>query len=644
MNTICVTGLSSPDVGRTLDVLGRAGLQPARPAADGLDIGTWHARLARNMNALEPVAAPGRVWEQLAGGIVMANLEAPLWGWGDVRSAMLLDFWQNFDPGIRFVCVAASPVHMVAAALADRREPWRVDEVLAGWRAVTLELLRFCLRHPGQALLVDAVDCAAHPDALVGLCASRWNMPLRPAAAPAAAPAPLPPVALYLAERLCTDRPGLAEIAADLEMAVTPLGPGTAAAPAPDAVVAGYQALRDACGDLGDVDAVARRLDDLTAERDSWRERAREGRQQLDAAGADRETLADRVRSLEAALARHDDMATRLAAVSRENELYRLQLEQVRGELDACFARYLRERDGLAAAAGRWERLLACQPDYCDIRELEISLTADAEGPGLDWRCAGLELAGRTLADAAGGVRLEDGVARFTGEAATIPAAPTRAENAPARLAALLELPAWDWAFARNLARRLRQALDTPPEGPDGAAVALADGLDRFLATLEAMPAGLRYDAVSLVREQRNPDYEHVWLRLDGVSLGAGSWPAVEFRLSSAQGAGQAFGAFPKLEFPRPEGKGPLAGWFEESSDPFGPKLELRFALPGEMDREVWARLGEGDRYFIAALAARLPVMLAALDEAGVETDRPLEDWLPVVAALQRILQAAWVR
>lgn len=157
--------------------------------------------------------------------------------------------------------------------------------------------------------------------------------------------------------------------------------------------------------------------------------------------------------------------------------------------------------------------------------------------------------------------------------------------------------------------------------------------------SLEALPPQLRFDTPELHHVQVNPDYEHLWIKLPQASF-AGSDPQQwQFRVSCANVTPNAFGEHPKLELPRQECQ-LLQGWFEESRDDFGSKLELRFALPNAMDGGVWKRLQPHDQRFLQSLMTSLPDILSSLEQQGHRTGRDWQDWHRLAANMRRILQA----
>ena len=110
------------------------------------------------------------------------------------------------------------------------------------------------------------------------------------------------------------------------------------------------------------------------------------------------------------------------------------------------------------------------------------------------------------------------------------------------------------------------------------------------------------------------------------------------FRLSCANVGANRFGGYPKLEFPETVEPNVFEGWFIESYDDFGGKLELRFALPKSMDIEVWQRLTDHDRDFLVELVKRLPGMLGVLERSTTQLKRPWADWFAMIKEMQAII------
>ncbi|WP_040242794.1 hypothetical protein [Chromohalobacter japonicus] len=151
--------------------------------------------------------------------------------------------------------------------------------------------------------------------------------------------------------------------------------------------------------------------------------------------------------------------------------------------------------------------------------------------------------------------------------------------------------------------------------------------------------ASLGYAGIELRHVQSNPDYEHLWITLQQAHMANQPPQDWHFRVSCANVTPGSFGTQPKLELPRQESQ-LLQGWFEESRDDFGSKLELRFALPEDMDVGIWMRLPHQDQLLLQSLLCQLPVMLTRLEQQGRHTGRDWQDWHRLAADMRRILQA----
>ncbi|TNC97322.1 MAG: hypothetical protein FD118_4114 [Rhodocyclaceae bacterium] len=329
-------------------------------------------------------------------------------------------------------------------------------------------------------------------------------------------------------------------------------------------------------------------------------------------------------------------------------------------ELEHYFLQQQNVQKQLTSAEERWQRTIQRNPDFCDFESIEVLAAESSESMATRWRLKNLNAAGRSHPELEFRTIIEHGIAGFvlsrepgtTGPLSRWPSsaadqnelmllpAGTRT-NFPQRIENLLDLGTRDWDLLQTLARLLANVLKTPAAlktPADFQPALLRNGLDKLRQIFEKFPATLRYDSVSLKREQVNPDYEHLWLRVENLAFGDKRWPEFEFRLSCANVRPNRFGTHPKLEFPEESSQAAFDAWFIESYDDFGAKLELRFALPESMDLAVWQRLPENDRAFLSALIKRLPAMLGALQGAGAQLKRPWGDWKNMALEIQRVL------
>jgi uncharacterized coiled-coil DUF342 family protein len=785
MKTLCITSTAHPALQAVTKQLLDSGMAAAHPGqrSEALDISAWHQRvLAKHSGGVNGLPL-GRLWEQLATDIFMANIDSPVWGWSDPHSIELLDFWYPFDPHLYFVLVCISPLQAMAHAIASPTEGASANDVLRQWQTSHQAMLRFHLRHPERSVLVCAEAALAQGSQLVETLAARWDLPLQATGAydALAHGLYLDPVAGFLAQQLLENCSAEHALHQEILAGLTPLGQHATPAAQPfttERAVAAYRQLRErseqaalleqqqaalqashndlsqqiqslkgardeqsrlAGERLQQIDALNQEKTALTAELSTVKEESellllqlhqvqeeleslflkeQQGAQQLNALKAELASLtaaSEALKKQSAELAKERDKQTQLASqrqsqidtLSREktslaserdtltrnnaeltkardqqtreakecrekidalnqektalaadlnnaqedSELLLLQLHQVQEELEHYFLEFQKVQQNLQAQETRWQRMLQRNPGYCDYTQLSAASTA--EPTTLDWTLDGLETAGRHISQLECQTRIVDGhvaiCIKHTPDNPQLLRWPAHAPDNEILLTAgsettrktLAQLATSDFILVDNLARVFEKALSKPAElqlTPAVPAAALQVAFGQFVQQLGALPPTLRYDRVRLKNNQLNPDYEHLWLVVDNLSLGAHRWPQFEFRLACANVGPQRFGTHPKLEFPRDTGQAPLPGWFEESYDDNGAKLEIRFALPDAMDMQTWGQLGDVDHHFLRALCALLPDLLNDLQATGTRINRAWQDWHDLTGNVQRIL------
>lgn len=380
---LCITGAQPADLAAVSSLLTQAGMQAPQPAAraEPMDLGFWHEQVlsaalqtqqTRNGRQLRPVASPGKMWEQFAADLFVANLATPVWGWADTRSTWLLDFWQAFEPRLQFVLVVSPMQRMLASALAGADAPPDVATFAAQWQSSHEVLLRFALRHPRRVLLVDAANALAHPAALVEHCVSRWNLPLQ---APAELQAKVPagePLATYLATHLLHGQSQASRLQQQLATVITRLGPEAQGAP-PSALQAlqAYRQLRESSIALQESRLALQQSQQLIAQSqadqksklsqiqkdlDAQKAAVQDAQKKLGEVGKDREhvqqQLSQTQKNLDAQKAAVQDAQKRLAEVDKEKESIAQELLEQKKHVTQLTS----ERDGLAKLATEREK------------------------------------------------------------------------------------------------------------------------------------------------------------------------------------------------------------------------------------------------------------------------------------------------
>ena len=685
MKCICVTGAIQHDLDLVFNILQQAGIKSSQPNKRNelIDMSSWHeqALTLDNDSLAENTATfnPGRFMEQMASDIFIANIKSDIWGWADTRSALLLDYWVNFDPRIQFVIVYISPQQMLANVMSTTTETLSVDAIMSAWQTYYQQLLRFYLRNPQRSILVDARESMQNPQALLKHCAEQWSC------SPSSLPKNLLPIdmpqdslALYIAQQLSDSYPDVISLQHEIAATLTRLSDNKAIAPpmTGESLINSYRALQDRSLELNKIQRAYEELAIVKAEFSDTITAYQQQEQEIEHINqllvAQLEQVQEELKSYflknEAGQKQVDDLTSQLTTLAhasqqqsaqQENELLLLQLHQVQEELEHYFLQHQALQTQLQHSENRWKNMLQRNPDYCDYEALDVLPVKDESNSSI-WQIKNLTIAGRQLPQLTFKLILEQGIAGFVftkqadnkgpfirwpanvkteKELVLIPVG--KDELVRQRIESLLELSVSDWDLLKALCGFIEETLKQPqtvnlPKALD--LDALVIGLNTLKNLFEKFPALIRYDQLSIKREQINPDYEHLWLHITQLAYGNKRWPEFEFRLSCANVRPNHFGAHPKLEFPEITSQNVLESWFIEAYDDFGAKLELRFAMPAAIDLEVWQRFSEVDKNFLVALIARLPNMLTDLQSAGVKIKRPWQDWIDMSQAMLTIL------
>lgn len=166
------------------DALSAAGLAAAQPSRqEALSPAEYYEKMFRAYDqdpsglGTNSQLSPGKVWQELAVDLFLANMAQDAWGWADSRTIWALDFWRVFDSQTRFVLVYSSPEFAVGQVLrgeAAIRET--ADRLIAAWTASNLELMRFYNRHPDRCVLVNVSASLNAPIRLVAAIASHFGI------------------------------------------------------------------------------------------------------------------------------------------------------------------------------------------------------------------------------------------------------------------------------------------------------------------------------------------------------------------------------------------------------------------------------------------------------------------------------------
>lgn len=347
------------------------------------------------------------------------------------------------------------------------------------------------------------------------------------------------------------------------------------------------------------------------------------------------------------------DLQLRLRGSREESDQLLQQLQQVQEELERVFLEGRQTQDELADVDRRLARLHQRYPHAVDVGTVAIAKAqASSAQPEVLWSITELGASKRIWSDlqlrtflAPGG---HPGVELAGAASSGGPLVPALlAHRDKLQLERFRAMRASTWLALGCAVTAVEQALREP------AALQLALPADFDLgfwrqallplaAQVRALPPVFRHEGVRLHREQIHPDYEHLWLVFEQAGFGAQALPGFQLRLAAAGVRPGKFSSQPKLEIPlATDDRPPFKGWFEESRDPLGPKLELRADLErGAFDLNVWSRLPREARGVLASVIASLPAALRELELRGQRLARPWSQWQQLVAGLMEVMRS----
>lgn len=137
----------------------------------------WHEQVfdayeqdCSGLHMSEPLK-PGKVWQDMAGQLIQANLSKKQWYWTDSRAGWLLDFWLEIEPQHRFALIYSPPQTGISQCLLQVDEQNASIEIaIKSWINYHFELLRFYRHHQDKCILVNLQRCLSYPGEFLQIC------------------------------------------------------------------------------------------------------------------------------------------------------------------------------------------------------------------------------------------------------------------------------------------------------------------------------------------------------------------------------------------------------------------------------------------------------------------------------------------
>ncbi len=113
---------------------------------------------------------PGKVWQDMAGQLIHANLGKKQWYWSDSKAGWLLDFWNELESQHRFALIYSPPQIGISQCLLHSLEDVDLESVINSWVNYHLELLRFYHAHQDKCILINFEQCLNYPSKFIKVC------------------------------------------------------------------------------------------------------------------------------------------------------------------------------------------------------------------------------------------------------------------------------------------------------------------------------------------------------------------------------------------------------------------------------------------------------------------------------------------
>lgn len=134
-----------------------------------------HSALGRGYSLVEQID-PSPLWQGLLLDLMLANQDAPLWGWADPGSIYFLDCLCNIDPVFCFILVYDNPAQAMVRALQDSMPNIeQLESFKQGWKNYNQALLNFYSRHQDRCLLIDTAEVTREPLLFLELMKERFG-------------------------------------------------------------------------------------------------------------------------------------------------------------------------------------------------------------------------------------------------------------------------------------------------------------------------------------------------------------------------------------------------------------------------------------------------------------------------------------
>lgn len=653
MKTLCITGTECAMFNKISDTIFNAGISPAKtitqPNGSSMDFNDWHQKVVdeNSLLSIDSSSKIGRIWEQLAVDLFMENVGQEKWGWACPHSVKLLNFWHSFAPQLCFILLYSTPEEAIYAASKNlnNNSPHNNsgDAIIKQWLNDQQMMLKFYIKNPLQSLLINVNDFKKNPQNLVEKINEHFNFNLNSFTA----------LNDPDSENLKILEPNsLAEYLVNITLQQSQ-----------------YLSEVNTLFSELEKNKVAICADEIIAENGimnnsiSTENNSKISNNNNDSIVVDSYALLCKYNYDISNNINLQNNFVELQDSREEADLLLRQLHKVQEELEFYYLEYRAEKKRADTIESKWEKMLNKHPYYIDCDNIICQNSSDNQG--LFWSLENIEIFNRSIDF----LQLETLlwqdkiIFRFVEKQdkdlpllVWNPNSKDNQNNNEFILCPLIvndaiqQLATTDIILLKNLSVLFFQQLQNNKDG----IIVSNPNINLFINMFRqipdfldnVLPKTLRFDELYIKDYEELGEYENLTFHLTNISFANKLYKNFEFRLACANIQDNQFGTDPKLEFPEEFGKIILENWFAESEDNYGSKLELRFAIPNAMDINVWDKLSQNDKNFIANLVNLLPYRIGQLSKTDM-TDNLVEekmfsrnynDWINLANTIKNIL------
>lgn len=653
MKTLCITGTECAMFNKISDTIFNAGISPAKtitqPNGSSMDFNDWHQKVVdeNSLLSIDSSSKIGRIWEQLAVDLFMENVGQEKWGWACPHSVKLLNFWHSFAPQLCFILLYSTPEEAIYSASKNLNNNSAHnnsgDAIIKQWLNDQQMMLKFYIKNPLQSLLINVNDFRKNPKYLVEKINEHFNFNLNSFTA----------LNDPDSENLKILEPNsLAEYLVNITLQQSQ-----------------YLSEVNTLFSELEKNKVAICADEIIAENGimnnsiSTENNSKISNNNNDSIVVDSYALLCKYNYDISNNINLQNNFVELQDSREEADLLLRQLHKVQEELEFYYLEYRAEKKRADTIESKWEKMLNKHPYYIDCDNIICQNSSDNQG--LFWSLENIEIFNRSIDF----LQLETllwkdkiifrFVEKQDKDLPLLVWNPNSKDNqnnnefivCPLIVNdAIQQLATTDIILLKNLSVLFFQQLQNNKDG----IIVSNPNINLFINMFRqipdfldnVLPKTLRFDELYIKDYEELGEYENLTFHLTNISFANKLYKNFEFRLACANIQDNQFGTDPKLEFPEEFGKIILENWFAESEDNYGSKLELRFAIPNAMDINVWDKLSQNDKNFIANLVNLLPYRIGQLSKTDM-TDNLVEekmfsrnynDWINLANTIKNIL------